>query len=170
MQNPDLQQLPLKDLHLPPAPGFWPLAPGWWVVACIVILLAIWGIHTFIKIRRRQLQWRQLELLWQVTRDDYQQHQDKTRLARDLSQLLRRYVRHYQADSAAVSLTGKAWVDYLNQDLKQPIFTAFADTLNDNLYRRQNDYSADQLLQAVHDYLHHHSFKAKPVKTSRRPS
>ena len=27
----------LKDIHLPPEPGLWPLAPGWWVV---IILLA----------------------------------------------------------------------------------------------------------------------------------
>lgn len=170
MQSPEIQQLPLKDLHLPPAPGFWPLAPGWWLLAIIVVLLAIWGIHKLIKVRRRQQQWQRLKQLWQVTRDNYQHHQDKTRLARELSQLLRRYVRHYQVDSEAVGLTGEAWITYLNRDLKQPVFNTFEDTLSDNLYQRQNDYPAEQLLQAVHDYLRYHSLKGSSLKMPRSPS
>ena len=28
--------LPLRDLHLPEAVGWWPLAPGWWGVIAVV--------------------------------------------------------------------------------------------------------------------------------------
>ncbi len=170
MQSTDIQQLPLKDLHLPPVPGFWPLAPGWWVLTIIVIILAIWGIHKLLKTRHRKQQWKRLELIWQTSHDDYQQHQDKTRLARELSQLLRRYVRHHQVNSKAMDLTGEAWITYLNRDLKQPVFNAFEDTLSDNLYQRQNDYPAEQLLQAVHDYLRHHSLKGTQIKNTRSQS
>ena len=27
----DPQQIPLRDLHLPDAISWWPLAPGWWL-------------------------------------------------------------------------------------------------------------------------------------------
>lgn len=28
----------LRDMHLPAAPGLWPLAPGWWVVGVVTVL------------------------------------------------------------------------------------------------------------------------------------
>ena len=30
----------LRDIHLPPEPGFWPPAPGWWILALILVLVA----------------------------------------------------------------------------------------------------------------------------------
>ena len=39
----DPQQIPLRDLHLPEAISWWPLAPGWWlliafaVAACLLL-------------------------------------------------------------------------------------------------------------------------------------
>ncbi len=32
-------ELPLRDLHLPDAVGWWPLAPGWWGGHCNRIAL-----------------------------------------------------------------------------------------------------------------------------------
>ena len=37
----DPEQIPLRDLHLPEAIGWWPLAPGWWLLIALgVVLLA----------------------------------------------------------------------------------------------------------------------------------
>jgi len=30
--------LVLRDIHQPPAPGWWPPAPGWWLLAALVLL------------------------------------------------------------------------------------------------------------------------------------
>ena len=35
-------ELPLRDIHLPQPPGWWPPAPGWWLLATIVIVLLAW--------------------------------------------------------------------------------------------------------------------------------
>ena len=35
----DLEQIPLRDLHLPEAISWWPLAPGWWVVIGLTMVL-----------------------------------------------------------------------------------------------------------------------------------
>ncbi|WP_152413228.1 DUF4381 family protein, partial [Xanthomonas graminis] len=32
------QQLPLRDVHLPPAPAWWPPAPGWLLLGAAVLL------------------------------------------------------------------------------------------------------------------------------------
>jgi len=39
--QPDLLQQ-MKDLHLPPSPGWWPPAPGWWLVALLVAAAMVW--------------------------------------------------------------------------------------------------------------------------------
>ena len=39
----DENALPLRDLHLPEAIGWWPLAPGWWVELAIVVVALGYG-------------------------------------------------------------------------------------------------------------------------------
>ena len=53
MTPPDPSQLPLRDIHLPPAISAWPPAPGWWVLAALVVgvPLTLWLLHAW---RRRQ--------------------------------------------------------------------------------------------------------------------
>ena len=51
----------LKDLHTPPAPGWWPLAPGWWLLATLVLILllgALWCLWH----RHRQRAYRRIAL------------------------------------------------------------------------------------------------------------
>ena len=37
----DPEQIPLRDLHLPEAVGWWPLAPGWWVLIALAVAHAV---------------------------------------------------------------------------------------------------------------------------------
>ena len=34
----DPEQIPLRDLHLPDAISWWPLAPGWWIVLGLALI------------------------------------------------------------------------------------------------------------------------------------
>ena len=38
MNPTDVANLPLRDIHLPAAVGWWPPAPGWWVVLTIILI------------------------------------------------------------------------------------------------------------------------------------
>ncbi len=97
----------LRDIHLPPAPGWWPPAPGWWVLAAVV-LIGLWLLGRYI--RRRlpsKRRWRvanaELDRLLQRQAVDG----DTAAFAAGVSQLLRRAVR--VREPAVISAYGEAW-------------------------------------------------------------
>ncbi len=47
MENDPLQQL--RDIHLPPDPGWWPPSFGWWVLALAAATLLAWGVWSAIR-------------------------------------------------------------------------------------------------------------------------
>lgn len=98
--------LPLRDVHLPPSPSWWPLALGWWLVIAAIVLvlgtLAWWWWR-----RRRRAQ------RWAATFDAALQAASPPaqRLAA-LSALLRRAAR--TVDPQADRLQGEAWLQLLD--------------------------------------------------------
>lgn len=99
-------QLPLRDVHLPAAPGWWPLAPGWWLLIGAVVLVAVAVLAVYF-IRRRRLQ------RWMALFDRQLQAapQGPAKLAA-ASELLRRAAR--RLDPQAVQLQGDAWLRFLD--------------------------------------------------------
>lgn len=150
------QQLPLRDVHLPAEPGFWPPAPGWWLLAALLLLFLVGLAFWWRRKRLRHKKWQQIRQLWMNIQHDYQSHGDKAQLARDLSDLLRRFTRHQLHKPEAAGLSGKSWIAFLNQDLPEPVFDVFSDTLTTGLYQQHTSYQAEALLQAVHQFLRLH--------------
>ncbi|PPU04585.1 DUF4381 domain-containing protein [Xanthomonas arboricola] len=100
------QSLPLRDVHLPPSPPWWPLAPGWWLViaAVVVVLGSAWWWWR----RRRQQQRR-----WLAAFDaELQRATTPAQRLAALSGLLRRAAR--SVDAQADRLQGEAWLQFLD--------------------------------------------------------
>jgi hypothetical protein len=118
------EQIPLRDLHLPEAIGWWPLAPGWW----LVIVLALVGIGFLLRawLRRRargaarRYALRQLDAIVQ----QYDEHKDRVAFGSDLSELLRRAMLAYSPRLDVAGLTGEEWLQWLDQGLAQPVFSS----------------------------------------------
>ena len=116
------QALPLRDLHLPDAIGWWPLAPGWWVVlavmAGVIAYIAwrwyrAWQFHAPRRFALRELA--QIEAA-------YLEHRDPVRLGKQLSELLRRGMLAYAPRELVAGLTGESWLRWLDLGMPVPYF------------------------------------------------
>lgn len=119
----DPEQIPLRDLHLPEAIGWWPLAPGWW----LLIALAAAGLGYLLY--RQYLEWRwnavrrvALAELARVRRE-YAEGADAQTLAIELSELLRRSMLAYAPRAEVAGLTGDGWLQWLDRGLADRPFT-----------------------------------------------
>ncbi|PKV14192.1 DUF4381 domain-containing protein [Xanthomonas prunicola] len=100
------QSLPLRDVHLPPSPSWWPLAPGWWLVIAVIVLVLAGAWVWWWRRRQRQRRW--------LAAFDAELQRATTpaqRLAA-VSLLLRRAAR--RVDPQADRLQGDAWLQFLD--------------------------------------------------------
>lgn len=154
----DPEQLPLRELHLPEAIGWWPLAPGWWVL----IALAMLGLGYLLY--RALLKWR-----WNAARrmalrelarvqGEYESGLDAVTLATELSELLRRTMLAYARRDEVAGLTGKRWLQWLDRGLdNQPFSNGSGQILESLPYQNRDriddDVDVDGLIRAVQQRL-----------------
>jgi len=150
----DPTQIPLRDLHLPEAIGWWPLAPGWW----FLILLAVAGIvyYSYCSIRRwrrnalRRIALRELARIQKA----YTSGVDEISLARELSELLRRTMLAYAPRREVAGLTGQSWLQWLDQGLDARPFTEGSGQNVESLpYRRPEGVEDDVDVQGLIDAI-----------------
>jgi len=136
----DPEQIPLRDLHLPEAIGWWPLAPGWWVVIALLAIAAALLVRRYWQAWARGAARRHaLQTLRQLTAD-FEQHHDAVAFGANLSALLRRTMLAYAPRQEIAGLTGDDWLAWLDRDLDQPRFqTEAGRKLIELPYRRPDD-------------------------------
>lgn len=132
--------LPLRDIHIPPAPPWWPPAAGWWVLAALMLagcLLLVWLAW------RRRARRRRLEQLF-----------DRSVAAADgpaaqvaaISILLRRAAR--TRNPAAATARGADWLALLASGPDEPAFDeAASQLLLEGPFRKQVDPGAVDALR-----------------------
>lgn len=103
----------LRDIHLPPLPGWWPPAPGWWLLCALLLAgatLAWWKWRPRRQARRRARRvLAEFEQNIAALRDAAQ----AAMLASALSSFARRLVR--ECAPHAVALRGEAWLAQLDR-------------------------------------------------------
>ena len=103
----------LRDIHLPPDPGFWPPAPGWWILALVLVLVAIalaWWQRS--AARRRRPQREALRALADL-RDALAQGEAPHRIASESASLLRRVALARFPRQRVAGLSGQPWLEFL---------------------------------------------------------
>lgn len=122
----DPEQIPLRDLHLPEAIGWWPLAPGWWVVIALAAVGLIFLVRRFLRTRARGAARRYALLQLKELTAEFEQHRDAVAFSSALSALLRRTMLAYAPRHEVAGLTGDEWLQWLDKDLDQPRFQSEA--------------------------------------------
>ncbi len=114
--------LPLRDLHLPEAIGWWPLAPGWWLVIAAVAAFAAWFAWREYRLWRFNAPRR--HALRELARyeSEYLEHRNPVILGKQVSELLRRGMLAYAPRAEVAGLTGGAWLAWLDEGLPVPYF------------------------------------------------
>ncbi|MFQ5608667.1 MAG: DUF4381 domain-containing protein [Woeseiaceae bacterium] len=120
----DPSQIPIRDLHLPEAIGWWPFAPGWWIVIGLAVVASLFLLRRALIVRRRNSARRYALAQLKQFCDDYARHGSAVELGTHLSELVRRTMLAYAPRAEVAGLTGEAWLEWLDADLDRPHFAA----------------------------------------------
>ena len=103
----------LRDVRLPEAVSWWPLAPGWWALAALLAIGA--GVALALLARRRRSARRAALLELERLRRDARGAPDPVGLATALGVLMRRVLLAADgAGAASATLHGDAWSERLS--------------------------------------------------------
>lgn len=153
--NPN--DLPLRDIHLPPEIGWWPLAWGWWVLIGLALLGLAALVWWLLKrpIRPKQINFSaQSSALQELARIEQQYKNDPLGLVRELSVLLRRIAISLYGRRSVAGLTGASWLQFLDQQGSSPVFSQrFQQALTELPYRAQGSTDVSTLVQEVRQWL-----------------
>jgi len=151
-----MNDLALRDIHLPDAVSMWPLAIGWWLLPLLIALVAF-GIVQFLKIKKqnREIAYRDISLLeFKKIRTQFINDNNSRALLRAISALLRRIALSYLPREQIASLTGDQWVQQLNILSSQHIFDdRLTALLVQGPYQAHNDFDHQQLLTACEQWI-----------------
>ena len=129
-----VKELPLKDIHLPEAITWWPLAIGWWVLI-VVVLAALVGSYQLYKRLTRQTATKQAKAVLLKIRQSASS--DILHTIKELSACLRRVAISVDSREKAASLVGDAWLSYLDESMEDtPFKTGIGRLLVDAPYQQ----------------------------------
>ena len=120
----DPEQIPLRDLHLPDAISWWPLAPGWWIVLGLALIVIGFVLQRYLERRARNSARREALRQLDDLLNDYESHRNVVSFAARVSELLRRAMLAYAPRQNIAGLTGEDWLAWLDRDLAHPQFVA----------------------------------------------
>jgi hypothetical protein len=146
-------QLPLRDIHLPEAIGWWPPAPGWWLLAVSIPLLIAFGYWLYKKTTRKTAVKTAKKLLLQITQDKVCENYEKLK---DISALIRRVAISTTIRTDCAGLTGQQWLEFLDRSMKETPFTEGVGRLLVNApYQNKSptDQEISQLTDLCEDWL-----------------
>lgn len=110
--TPVAANLDLRDIHAAAPPDFWPPAPGWWLLAAAALALLVYGVLVLVRHHRRRR--RRQRILGALDELEHAGVTDTAQFVSAVSTLLRRVALMQYSRSEVASLTGEAWLRFLD--------------------------------------------------------
>ncbi len=162
---PPIQDLPIRDIHLPETINWFPPAMGWWFIAIFVPIITYFLIALIQRLFQKTAIKEAKKLLKQLQTNDALTPLEKVC---ELSILLRRVAVIYNPEIGG--LTGRAWLDYLDNSLKDaPFKNGIGRCLIDAPYQKELPPNTDltALFQLAQTWLNVQNSNAhRPKKTA----
>ncbi len=125
--------LPLKDIHLPEPVGWWPPAIGWWILLVLIVMMVFLSYWFYKKLTHRTIIKTAMKILQDIKQDTTLSEEQK--LTR-LSALIRRVAISVFPRKDVAGLTGKRWLEFLDETIGEPRFSDTGKVLIDDRYRK----------------------------------
>ena len=156
-----MNELELKDIHLPDSILWWPPAPGWWVLGVVLIIFLFLMLLLLPKLWRwlRYKPVRSLSLKeFYLIKQSHQQQADQKQTLQAITTLLRRTVMSKSGRIGHAGVVGDDWINQLNQMSQKDCFTqAQGELLKHGRYQPaiegQNKADIDSLLQSCENWI-----------------
>ncbi|MEQ1543931.1 DUF4381 domain-containing protein [Methyloglobulus sp.] len=113
-------KLPLRDIHLPEAIGWWPPAIGWWILAILIPLLIGLMYWLYRYVTGKTAIKAAKKLLLEIKQDTRGENSQKLK---DLSALIRRTAISTNVRNECAGLTGQQWLEFLDRSVSGTPFT-----------------------------------------------
>ena len=101
----------LRDIRLPGAVSWWPLAPGWWALTLIILTFSLLAFVIYRK-RQRSLKCAAIRELTTLA-DKYGKEENLAQLASEVGVLIRRVALELPEGRRYANVHGTDWIDYL---------------------------------------------------------
>ena len=150
----------LRDIHLPGAIEAWPPAPGW-IALAVLAILAVLGVCYWCFRRWRRNQYRRdgLKQLDQLLAQ-YEQALDAQTYLANYASLLKRIALTRYPRAQVASLTGEAWVAFLDHTGSTQEFSMGAgQALVQASYERDPDIQVPALHELARSWIRRHNVR-----------
>jgi hypothetical protein len=148
-----MNELELRDIHLPEVSLWWPPAPGWWLVLLLVLVLLVILLWTLRRTRQKPLRRLSLRELERI-RQQHDSGLSDSAVLGDIAVLLRRTLISYHGRDAYAASTGEAWIKQLQQVVPRDAFNSEQlQLLAHDRYKSDCRYDIENLLLSCERWL-----------------
>lgn len=150
-----VNELALRDIHLPDSILWWPPAPGWWILLLLIIVIV--ALVCFFLRQRKKKRLSALYLAKQELsriESGFALEKDKSELIKELSELIRRVSISLFHRNESASLTGEGWLFFLDDLMGDDSFSnGIGKVLIEAPYQEAPAYDEQALLQLVSNWI-----------------
>ena len=150
----------LRDIHTPAMIETWPPAPGWWLLAALIVALMFYGLYWLIQRWRANRYRREAFSELAGLKHDWEKHRDDLVYLEALQRLLKRVALTRFNREDVASLTGEAWVQFLDRSTGSHDFSiGDSEALIDGAYREDISIDILSLEKAARTWIEKHEVR-----------